>query len=131
MISEFLRQYGAWVVAAVIILALITCACSNRDNAPKKESFHNLLELRFYFSESCGYCHQFMPIWHQVEKSMRRSCAFVKRNAADPSVQSELQKYGIQGFPTVIFLKNKVVVQKQEGFREKEEFEKAIEEFLN
>jgi len=131
MISEFLRQYGAWVVAAVAVLALIACACSSGESASKKEPFRNVLEVRFYFSESCGYCHQFMPIWQQVSESMRRSCSFVKRNAADPSVQSELQQFGIQGFPTVVFLKNKVVVQKQEGFREKEEFQKAVEEFLN
>ena len=57
-----------------------------------------------YFSESCGYCHQFMPVWDEF---VNNNTSKVKCAKIDSNVSNNISMNpGFQGVPSVHFYRN-------------------------
>lgn len=139
-VKQFVEANPVIVLVLVALLVFMFFGCQNvlrvyfdTDSsepfaAPKGK---NKKEVRFFFSEQCGYCHKFFPVWEKVVAGMQSKCSFTKANAAQQAVAQEMAKYDISGFPTVVFLKDGKIAGKQEGYRDFDEFAASVREFVN
>ena len=66
------------------------------------EGFGQPKELVYFYMDGCGHCKKFSPIWDQFANSYNGSLNIRKVERADAG--DELNKYSVQGFPTVLLL---------------------------
>jgi thiol-disulfide isomerase/thioredoxin len=79
--------------------------------------------LTLFKADWCGHCKSFKKTWNEL-KNNNDKINFVTYDSE--TNKSEIQKYGIQGFPTLILLVGDKSIE-YVGPRNKE----AIEEFIN
>ena len=58
-----------------------------------------------FYADWCRFCIAFMPKYQKLYKQYKRKYNFVKINVEDPLYREQVEKYEIQGFPT-LFLVN-------------------------
>lgn len=142
-IEEFIKEHPLVVLLIVVLAIVAFYGCNNVlsvytepfSNEPyeSSEPFRHASskEVQFIYSDDCGYCQQFKPIWKQVMAAFRsKNCAFSEWNAENKSTIAKMQKYKIQGYPTVLFFHQGRLVNKSEGFQPLEEFTQLVQEFL-
>lgn len=78
------------------------------DNTPR---------IVYYYMEGCGHCVKFMPDWDAFKSGYSGSLKVIKKEQGD--AKSELKKYNVQGFPTVLFIDGTGKSTKFEGDRSK------------
>lgn len=66
------------------------------------ESFGNPTSCTYYHMETCGHCIKFNPIWKNFASTYNGNIALNKIEANDAG--DDLQKYNINGFPTVLLI---------------------------
>lgn len=65
--------------------------------------------VQFYKMKQCGHCVSFAPIFEQfieTVKQTNKSVGFMIIDADDEKSQSLIEENNIEGFPTVIFIKD-------------------------
>ena len=62
----------------------------------------NTKKLVYFYMDSCGHCKNFTPIWDQFSKSNDSGVTTYKVERSN--AQDKLEKYNINGFPTVLLL---------------------------
>ena len=81
-----------------------------------------------FWAEWCGPCRTIGPYIEEISKDYEGRAIVGKVNVDDsPSISA---KYGIRNIPTVIYLKNGAVVDKQVGAVPKAEFAKKLDAIL-
>ena len=80
-----------------------------------------------YFSESCGYCHQFMPIWDEFVNNNNKKvkCAKIDSNVSDNITANP----GFLGVPSVHFYRNGKLAKN--GVFEEERTVENLNKFVN
>jgi len=76
----------------------------------------------------CGPCIQMTPIFEEVEKLFKDKAKFLELNvdqARDLAIQ-----YGITSIPTLIFIKDGQIVNKETGYMDKLTLKTKVEEFI-
>tara|TARA_E500000178_G_scaffold195993_1_gene193995 strand:- start:682 stop:1083 length:402 start_codon:yes stop_codon:yes gene_type:complete len=66
----------------------------------KHENFSNPKTCTYYYMDNCGYCEKFTPEWDKFVSEYSGSVVLQKKERNEAG--SELDKYNIEGFPTVI-----------------------------
>ena len=66
------------------------------------EGFGQPKELVYFYMNGCGHCKKFSPIWDQFSSSYNGNVSLRKVERADAG--SELDTYGVKGFPTILLL---------------------------
>ena len=80
--------------------------------------------LYLFKADWCGHCKNFMPIWKDLQKSVGNKINF---NTFDADKnKNEIKEFNIQGFPTLILIKNNTKIE-YEGERDV----KSITDFIN
>ncbi len=98
---------------------------SNFDEVVNKS---NQLVVIDFWAEWCGPCRMITPIIHQLDEEYEGKVVFGK---IDVDQQIELStKFGIRNIPTVLFIKNGTVVDKQVGAVQKAKFNEKINALL-
>ena len=69
------------------------------------ENFENPTELVYYHMNGCGHCKKFTPEWEKFAQGYTGSLKLKKIERADAG--DDLEKYQIQGFPTILLLDGK------------------------
>ena len=57
-------------------------------------------KAHYYYMDGCGHCEEFSPVWDEFTKSYKGKVQFQKFNMKD--AEKDIEKYGIEGFPTVV-----------------------------
>ena len=93
---------------------------TNFINSSKKQ-------LVLFYSPDCGYCKQVLPIWNKFELDFngRKNTVVTKINGY--SYPDLCKRYKIEGFPTILFIKDGNIVAKYSGDRTYN----SLLEFLN
>ena len=82
-----------------------------------------------FWAEWCGPCRMITPIIEDLSKDYDGKATIGKLNVDDnPNVS---MKYGIRSIPTILFIKNGEVVDKQVGVTTKQAMVQKLEALLN
>ena len=60
-------------------------------------------KIILFYADWCGHCQQFKPIWKKIKTKMSEKVIFQE---IDDENILEINKYGIQSYPTIIAEKN-------------------------
>ena len=73
------------------------------SNSNEKLTVDKNNQIIFMYADWCGHCQQFKPEWEAFEGWCKNNGVTCKAiNGGDESNGPLIQKYGIEGFPTVI-----------------------------
>ena len=75
-------------------------------------------------AEWCGHCKRFKSTWEDLEKEYNNKYNFIAYDADND--KEKIEKYNIQGFPTIKFKKGDKIVEYQ-GSRDIESLSSMIE----
>ena len=82
-----------------------------------------------FWAEWCGPCRNLSPIIEELSNEYSESVNIKKVNVdVNPDMS---QKFGIRNLPTVLFIKNGEVLDKQVGFVPKNKYVEKINSLLN
>jgi len=97
------------------------------DNLQETLENHDMIVLDFW-ATWCGPCRQIAPVFEALSEE-HTNIVFGKVNADD---QSELAaQYGVRGIPTLLFIKNKEVIETTVGALPRSKLEAAVATLLN
>eukprot|EP01114_Cavostelium_apophysatum_P016058 TRINITY_DN4508_c0_g1_i1.p1 TRINITY_DN4508_c0_g1~~TRINITY_DN4508_c0_g1_i1.p1 ORF type:complete len:325 (+),score=50.91 TRINITY_DN4508_c0_g1_i1:53-1027(+) len=90
------------------------------DEVLKKPSF-----VKFY-APWCGFCKSLAPVWTALAEELAGKVEIAKVDCTSESSVKLCQAFGIQSFPTLIYIKDGKI-QKHEGARDKESLKTFVE----
>ena len=79
------------------------------------EAFSNPKELIYFYMNGCGHCKTFSPVWDEFVNNYTGTLKLNKYETKEAG--GLIQKYGIQGFPTVILIDEQGNKKEFEGDR--------------
>ena len=115
------------IVFAIIIIIIVIYFASNFSI--NVENFGNPASCTYYYMNNCGHCKTFTPEWDKFVKTYTGPVTLKKVEASEAG--DDLEKYNIQGFPTVLFLDDAGNSKTYEGPRTSEGLNKFISENTN
>ena len=99
-----------------------------------KENFEEEIEkstkpvILDIYATWCGPCQQMEPIFAQLEKELGDKYKFAKLNV-DQSRDLAI-KYSVSSIPTILFIKDGNVINRETGYKSKSDLEEKIKTFL-
>jgi thiol-disulfide isomerase/thioredoxin len=80
-----------------------------------KENFGNPSSCTYYYMTNCGHCKRFTPEWDSFAQSYNGPIKLKKLEMNDAG--SDLEKYNIKGFPTVLLVDEQGETKEYDGPR--------------
>jgi len=139
MLSDFLKSIGKMetktiIIVVCIILALVAAIfyyyfyvapgmkTNYIANKPKPEGFDNnnkSAELLFFYADWCPHCKTAKPVWQEIQSQYENQTIngykvkFTEINCTteSPDVEKMMNKYNIEGFPTIKLIKDGQIVE--------------------
>ena len=87
------------IIVCVLLFVFLYNLVVRRVNT--YENFGNPKTCTYYYMNNCGYCEKFTPEWDTFVNNYNGSVILNKKERTETD-EGELEKYNIQGFPTVI-----------------------------
>ena len=88
------------------------------------ENFTNPVSCNYYYMEQCGHCKTFSPEWDQFVQSYTGDVKLRKIEMNEAG--KDLEKYKIEGFPTILFINDKGEAKNYDGPRTSEGLDKFL-----
>ena len=88
------------------------------------ENFGNPASCNYYYMEQCGHCKRFSPEWDQFVQTYTGPVKLRKIEMNEAG--SDLEKYNIQGFPTILFIDENGETKEYDGPRTSDALNKFI-----
>ena len=101
-----LPTIGQFVVAVIIISViryLLHLIIYSNFLSGYLENFGNPESLVYFHMDGCGHCKKFNPTWDKFASSYNGSLK-IKKLERKEAGEDMLQKYQVQGFPTILLL---------------------------
>ena len=89
------------------------------------ENFGNPASCNYYYMEQCGHCKRFSPEWDQFVQTYTGPVKLRKIEMNEAG--SDLEKYNIQGFPTILFIDENGETKEYDGPRTSD----ALNQFIS
>lgn len=85
-------------------------------------------EIVLFKSEGCGYCKRIMPVWDKLTSDFRNN-PFISFRVVDVAKDNDplVQSLGIEGVPTIYFLKQETPMREYTGDRSYEDLKLFVE----
>ncbi len=90
-----------------------------------KENFSNPSTCTYYYMEQCGHCKRFSPEWENFTQTYTGPVRL--RKVEMNQARDDLEKYNINGFPTILFVNDKGESKQYDGPRTSD----ALNKFIN
>ena len=116
------------IVCVFIVFVLIRCIFMYFSSS-KVENFGNPSSCTYYYMNNCGHCKRFSPEWDNFVQSYNGPVKVKKVEMSEAG--GDLEKYNIQGFPSILFLDEDGNSQFYEGPRTSDGLNKFISDNLN
>ena len=88
------------------------------------ENFGNPVSCHYYYMEQCGHCKRFSPEWDQFVQTYNGPVKLRKYEMNE--AESDLEKYKIQGFPTILIIDENGEAKDYDGPRTSDALNKFI-----
>lgn len=74
-------------------------------------------QLILFYSPDCGYCKSVLPVWNkfEIDHQNKKNVQITKINGY--SYPDLAKQYSIEGFPTIIYMKDGNIMEKYQGDR--------------
>ena len=95
-------QFAIAIVIMLVIRYLLHLVIYSNYLSSYLENFGNPKELVYFHMNGCGHCKNFTPIWDQFSSSYSGNLKL--RKVERENASSELEKYEVKGFPTILLL---------------------------
>ena len=112
---NFVKKNKYMILAVVVVLLLALYMSKERFEGPSihVDPFDQGVKLVMFYADWCGHCKNLKPEWdsaaEQVNADPESKIKMVKVNVGDSENKEHKaisEKYGIQGFPTILKLDN-------------------------
>jgi thiol-disulfide isomerase/thioredoxin len=90
------------------------------------DNFGNPVSCTYYYMDNCGYCKKFTPEWDKFVKNYKGNIKFKKINMQN--AETDIEKYNIKGFPTVLIMDEEGEVKEYDGDRTSAGLEKYFKD---
>ena len=108
------KKSKLWVKSFfILILFLLFYIMFHIPNS--KENFGNPSSCTYYYMTNCGHCKRFTPEWDSFAQSYNGPIKLKKLEMNDAG--SDLEKYNIKGFPTVLLVDEQGETKEYDGPR--------------
>lgn len=87
------------IIVCVLLFVFLYNLVVGRVN--NYENFGNPKTCTYYYMNNCGYCEKFTPEWDKFVNNYNGPVILNKKERTETD-EGELEKYNVQGFPTVI-----------------------------
>ena len=94
-------------------------------NRSSVENFGNAASCNYYYMDQCGHCKRFSPEWDQFVQTYTGPVKLRKIEMNEAG--TDLEKYSIQGFPTILFIDENGEAKDYDGPRTSD----ALNKFIN
>lgn len=112
---KMVNKYSTLCKICCLVVMLFIICCIFMFFSPKIENFGNPASCTYYYMNNCGHCKRFSPEWDNFVQSYTGPVKIKKIEMSDAG--DDLEKYGIKGFPTILFLDEDGNPQIYEGER--------------
>ena len=97
----------------------------NNENMNDNESGSK--SLVFFHMNGCGHCDKFMPTWEEVKSEYSGAITLTDKESA--SATSDIEKFKIKGFPTILLVdSNNNKIKEYNGDRSKSDVMKFLKD---
>lgn len=110
-------QLGLGIILVLIVRWLIQNFAYQHFKTLYLENFSNPVKCTYYYMNGCPHCEKMDPIWNSLVNSYKGNVKLEKKERSDAG--SELQKFKIAGFPSVILVDENGNHKEFEGERTK------------
>ena len=114
----------------ILVICLMMVSIFNYFNKPQYliEGFsNNKPTLVLFYADWCGHCKSMKPEWKKFEKKYSNNCKKVE----DKSITDEhRKKYKVNGYPTIVLIKDDKIIETYKGERNFEGFESFIKKYI-
>ena len=116
------------ILVGIVILYLVYKTYLKEGFESSSSTFESDLtkdtKLVLFYADWCGHCKQFKPIWKEtadeINKGGKKIMISVDVGGKDTESSKLSEKYGVDGFPTVIIFSNGSKSKSYDGPRTKE-----------
>jgi len=127
MKNLFGRGKNAQLIGQIVLILLIILAVQLLYPILKKhfnifEGLENGKEFVFFHMNGCGHCNNMKPEWEKFTGAT----SFTTRSVEMSESPDEINKFGIQSYPTLLLLENGEKVKEFKGERTAEAFEEFV-----
>jgi thioredoxin 1 len=114
MLMSYLNSYTLLVIGLVLVL-LGTLLYKYRENFVLTSRLRK--ELILFHMEGCGHCEALMPIWEKFQTTYGENQYIDVANINITNHPDVADKYGLERFPTIAYLKDGEIVDIYSGDR--------------
>ena len=112
----------------------VTTFHANRENVPKADTEVKTANIMLFYVDWCPHCKTAKPVWNEMKTEYEGTIingykvSFIEYNCTKESAENQtlMDKYKIEGFPTIKMLKDGQVIEYDASPKQD-----LIEEFIN
>lgn len=135
-ISKFPNSYSSASSSVSSVAGTPSLTSAARASSPTRTAalapkISGKLKVLEFSTTWCGYCKKFAPDWDDVSNTYRQKADFQTLDGDDAANEVLKTKYGITGYPTIIFTDNTgKMLDQMSGAPTRDDFENKIKSFL-
>lgn len=96
----------------------VTAFHANRENVPKGDNAVKTATVKLFYVDWCPHCKTAKPVWNDIKTEYEGTVingyklSFLEYNCTKetPETQAMMDKYKIEGFPSIILIKDNQVI---------------------
>lgn len=124
---KFLKYLSVELLILLLLLIVISVFNYFSKTQYLIEGFDSNPQLTLFYSDQCGHCTKMKPEWDKFEKKYPKNCNKYERKDITDEMSNT---YGVNGYPTIVLIKNGEKIKDYKGERDSSSFEEFLKEYL-